>query len=142
DRADEAVVAELDHRLPAVDVLVQPGERPVDEVDVDVVEAEVGQRLVETLDRFVVAVVTPRELGADEDLRTRQVVLAHGLPDALLVLVAVRRVEGGGRRGAGVVASPGERAEADGGYRVAVVQRQGRDVHRREATGKMSGAPV
>jgi hypothetical protein len=84
-----------------------------------------------------VKVVAARELRADEDLRTGEVVLAHGPAHALLVLVPQRRVEQpvarverGDRGGAGVVSGVREGAEPDRRNRMAVVQREGWDAHR------------
>jgi hypothetical protein len=115
----------------------------VDEVEVDVVQAEVVEGLLEAREGLVVPVVTAGELGRDEDLLARQVVLADGAPDPLLVLVPQRGVEepvagveGGDRGGPGVVAGVRVGAEADRRDLAAVEHRERGDRH---GVDRMSG---
>ena len=82
-----AVVLQLDQRLPGLDVAVLGGQRPVDEVEVDVVEPEPVTALLEGAQRLVVAVRVVVQLGGDEDLVARQAGLGDRRADARLVAV-------------------------------------------------------
>src|SRR3712207_9048874 len=63
---------DLLHRLPGLDVVhVDPGQRPVDEEEVEVLEAEVAERLVEGAQRVVPAVEAVVQLAGHEDLTAR-----------------------------------------------------------------------
>src|SRR4051794_26471581 len=93
DRAGLPVGQRLLEALPRLDVAVFAGPRPVDEVEVDVVGAELGQALVQPLDGRVEAVAVVVELGGDEDLVAGQPGLRQRLADALLVAVHLRGVD-------------------------------------------------
>jgi hypothetical protein len=68
DRADEPLVAQLDQRLPGLDVAVPGRHGPVDEVEVDVVELEPLEAALEGVARLLTTVVVVEALGRDEDL--------------------------------------------------------------------------
>ena len=92
DGAYETVLAELDHRLPGVDVLVDPGQRPVDEVQVDVLQPQIAPRLLEGGQRLLVAVVAARHLGRHEDVLPRHAGAGDAPAGAGLVAVVQRGV--------------------------------------------------
>ena len=72
-------------RPPGIEPLAR--HRPVDEVEVDIIEAEPGQAGVERAQRAVVALIVVPELGGDEYVRARHAALPQ--PLAHVVLVAV-----------------------------------------------------
>src|SRR5699024_10333545 len=76
-----------------VDVLADAGIGPVDEMEVEVVEAESGQRFLGAGDRLVEAVVTAGDLRGDEELLTVDGGVRDRLADFALVLVVDRRIE-------------------------------------------------
>ena len=100
DRAAAALALDPFEGAPGVEVALLGRQRPVDQVEVDVVEAEPAAALLEGLQGRVVALLRVPELGGDEDLLARD--------------------PGGGDRGAdaGLVAVGG------GGVDVAVAGRQ------------------
>jgi hypothetical protein len=102
DRARPTVARDLLQRAPRVDVAVALRQRPVDEVEVDVVEPEPLQALVERRKGGVVALVGVPHLGGDEHLVTRHTALRDGRADLVFVLVELRGVDvavAGGQRG-------------------------------------------
>ena len=90
DRADLAVGEQLLQRLVGVDGQLElAGQRLVQDEQVDLVDSQLAGRLLEGVQRGVVAVVGDPDLGLDEDLIAGQ----PGAPDRLadLPLVAVCR---------------------------------------------------
>ena len=67
--------------------------RPVDEVQVDVPEVEVGQTTAKAGEDLAGAVVLALELGGDEDLLPVEPRIPYGLPDLSLVAVVQRGVD-------------------------------------------------
>ena len=82
------LLPKLDHRLPAVDVQLPPRQRPVDEEQVDVLEAEALEALVQSAEHGRSSVVRPAELRGDEELAAWQSRRSERRPDLSLVLVA------------------------------------------------------
>src|SRR5699024_8424952 len=68
DGLDQPALAQFDESAPGVDVLADAGIGPMDEVQVEVVEAEPGQGLLGAGDGFVESVVTAGDLRGDEQL--------------------------------------------------------------------------
>src|SRR5439155_11272965 len=95
DRPGATVPLELLERLPRRHevAVVERRERPVDEEQIDVVEAERGQRAVERGARVVGAVEAVVELARDEDLASVEAEGANRLADAALVAVHLRGVD-------------------------------------------------
>ena len=119
--------AQVDQRLPRLDVLADRRQRPVDEVQVDVVEAKAGQALVEPGEGLAASVLRTRELGGHEELLARQPRRGDRPPHAGLVAVRCRGVDepvsgpecvADGRERLIVVHGP--RAQAELGNRVTV----------------------
>ena len=136
DRAGPTVRLVLDERPPGGDevTVVLRRQRPVDQEQVDVVEAEVGERLVEGRACLLGLVEAVVELAGDEQLLARDPGVTDRLADALLVAVHLRGVDvpvaGLERlRGdpGGVLRRDLEDAEAELRDRVAVVQGQVRN---------------
>ena len=71
---------ELGERLPGLHVLAAIRRRPVDQVQVDVLEPEAIEALVERAQRLVVALVGVEQLGGDEDLVTVEAALRMASP--------------------------------------------------------------
>src|SRR5450755_2816156 len=95
DRADATVGAELLQRLPRGDEVaaVQGRERPMDQEQVDVVEAQLAEGCLERAVSVVRPVVAVIELAGDEHLCSVQAGAAYGLPDAALVAVHLGGVD-------------------------------------------------
>ena len=93
DRAGSAIGVDFLERPPGLNVQVLGGDRPVDQIEVDVVLVEPAQALVECPQRRLVAVVMVGQLGGDEYLFTRDAAGNDGLANAGLVLVAGRGVD-------------------------------------------------
>ena len=119
--------AQVDQRLPRLDVPADRRQRPVDEVQVDVVEAKAGQALVEPGEGLAASVLRTRELGGHEELLARQPRRGDRPPHAGLVAVRCRGVDepvsgpecvADGRERLVVVHGP--RAQAELGNRVTV----------------------
>src|SRR6476659_8455590 len=72
DRPDTALVAKMRKRLERVDERVFRRHRPVNEVEVEVLRAELVHAGVERGERALVALVGVPQLGGDEDVLTRQ----------------------------------------------------------------------
>ena len=79
--------------LPRGDVLVSTGQRPVDEQQVDVVEAEPRERAVEAFDGPVVSLVGSVEFGGDEEFFAGDAARPDPVADAGLVAVFGCRVD-------------------------------------------------
>ena len=134
DRARPAVGEERLGGLVGADRVLEVGRhRLMQQVQVDVVDAEPAQAGLEADLRGVVAVVADPQLGGDEDLVAVDAGAADALADLALVVVggggvdqpvavAQRGLDGGG----GLLGRALEDAQAEGGHRDAVVQRQGR----------------
>ncbi len=93
DGPDPAVGVQLLERLVRVDVRAPGRQRPVDQVEVDVVQAELLQRRVEGAQRGVVPLVAVPELGGDEEFLAGEPGGGDGLAGALLVAVDRRCVD-------------------------------------------------
>src|SRR5450631_3848663 len=95
DRAGATVGAELLQRPPRGDEVaaVQGRERPMDQEQVDVIEAQLAERCLERAASVVRPVVAVVELAGDEHLRSVQAGAAYGLPDAALVAVHLGGVD-------------------------------------------------
>ena len=77
DRPGPAVGVDPLQRLPGLDEVADLRQRPVDQEQVDVVQPQVGQRLVERLERVVVVVEAVVQLAGDEDLGRVEIGLAR-----------------------------------------------------------------
>ena len=93
DRAHPALVVEPDERAPRVDVAVGRRDRPVDEVEVEPVEAEPRHGRVERAQRLVVAVVVLPHLARDEEVLARQAASRTASPTSASLRVERRGVE-------------------------------------------------
>ena len=93
DRRRQSFVAELDHGLPGLDVLVDAGQRPVDQEEVDVIEPEPLEGGGQLDARTLRAVGVAGQLGRDEQLVARHRRVGDAAADLGLVLVAGGRVE-------------------------------------------------
>ena len=84
-----------DHRLPGRDevAIVEGGERPVDQEEVKLLQAELLHRLVEGASHVVRAMVPIPELAGDVDLLPWDTGRRDGLTHAALVAVALRGVD-------------------------------------------------
>ena len=134
DRADAALVLDPFEGAPGVEEAVLGRHRPVDQVEVDMVEAEPLQALVEGGQGRVVPLLGVPELGGDEDLLARQP--GGGESRAYSGLVAVG---GGGvdmaiaarqrffNRRLGVLGRDLENAKAELGDRHAIAEGDGGD---------------
>ena len=78
-------------RAPRVEPLAS--DRPVEKVEIDVLEPEPLQARVEGAERRVEALVGVPELGRDEHLLARQAARAHAVTDVALVAVDPRGVD-------------------------------------------------
>ena len=99
DGADLPRSQELLHIPPGLDirwafavrdhlVVLSVGLGPVDEVQIDIVDADLVERFLQGLGDFMVVMV--RKLGREEDLFARDTRLAERLSDLLLVRIPVR----------------------------------------------------
>ena len=129
DRAGLAVGLDLLHRAPGLGVEVEVGARPVDEVEVDVVETELLEAQVDRVERALSALVAVPQLGGDEQLVAVDAGALDRLADAQLVAVrgrgvdvAVADLEGVADDPIGLVGVDLEDSEAELRDRVAVVE--------------------
>lgn len=99
DAAGAAVILELLQHLPGGDevAVVEPRQRPVDQEEVDVVEAQRRYSPVECASRIVGLVETVAELAGDVHLAAVDAGIPDALPDALFVLVHLGGVDGDSR---------------------------------------------
>ena len=74
-------------------VVVLRGRRPVGQVEVDLLEAELVEALGDRGTRLVAVVAVVPELGGDVELVARDAAASHCAADSLLVAVARRRVD-------------------------------------------------
>ena len=134
DRADEATLATLDEALPGVDIEVLARVRPVDEDEVDDVEAQATQAVLDRGDRQGLLVEAAGDLGRDEDVLAVEATATERLADLLLILVvhggvdeSIALLEGRHHRGDALLAAQRIGAEADLRDDEAVVQGPSRD---------------
>ena len=107
-------------RLPGLDVAVLGGDRPVDQVEVHMVEREPVEAVVQGGRGAVAPVVVVAELRGDEDLLAGETRFGDRFADPLLVLVhrrgvdaAVPHIQRDPHRLGGVLGRDLEGAEAD-----------------------------
>ncbi len=93
DRLDAAGLPELDQRLPGLGIFVLAGHRPVDQEQVDLLDAELVHRHVEGAQRRIALVRTVAQLGRDEQFASRHAGAADRLSDPLLILVALGGID-------------------------------------------------
>jgi hypothetical protein len=93
DRANQPFALQLDERLPRVHVAVVRGHRPVDQVQVEIVEPQAPHAGVERPFGLLVAVVLVEALARHEYLLAPQPRAANRLTDGRLVAVRGRRVD-------------------------------------------------
>jgi len=93
DRARPAVGPQLGQRLPGLRVQIPGGNRPVDQIQVDVVKAEPVETVLKCPQGGVAAVITVPQLGGDEQVLTVKSAAAGRFADTLLVVVHHRRVD-------------------------------------------------
>src|SRR4051794_6635297 len=148
DRPDGALAEELLHRAPGA--VVVP-ERLVDQVQVDMLEAEPLQRPVEAPTGSVLAGVGDPQLRGDEEFVARDAAGGDGAADGLFVDVrgggvdvAVAGGEGVGDRPLGVLGRDLVDAEAEDRHPDTVVQGDVGDVrgHRSDSLFGMDGAAL
>jgi hypothetical protein len=85
DGASATVLAKLLHRAPGVARGVR--HRPVDQVEIDVVETQAGEAALAGRQRVVVALLVVPQLGGDEELVARDAACSDRSADAVLVAV-------------------------------------------------------
>src|SRR5690606_34348446 len=129
DRAALAVVADLLHREPGLDVAVEVGTRPVDEVEVHVVQTQLLEAQVDRVEGRLGALVGVPQLRRDEELLARDARLLDRPTDSHLVAVhgggvdvAVADLEGVGDDALGLVGVDLEHPEPELGDGAAVVE--------------------
>lgn len=132
--ADPTLGDELLDGLPGLAVQVAGRGRPVNQVEVEVVQAQLGEAGVEGPQGGVVALVGVPQLGGDEQLLTGDPGGGEGAADTGLVAVdrggvdaAVTGLQGGAHRGGGLVVGDLEDAEAELRDLDAVVESDGGD---------------
>src|SRR3989441_2278867 len=140
DRAGEPLVVDLQQRLPRF--VSQARYRPVDEIQIDIIEAEFVATLFERPQRRLVAMVVVPELRCDEDLFPRDPAFPDRDSDVAFVPIQLRGIEqaisdleGDRDRAPGRLPGAGlPHAQAQDGHLVPVVQRDSRSkvqAHRR-----------
>ncbi len=92
-RADVTLVGEREQRFPRVDHASETRARPVDEIHVEVADAESAGALLGGGDRLVEPVVATAELGLDDHLVTPDTRTVHSHPDTEFVAVPRSGVE-------------------------------------------------
>ena len=93
DRASAAFLAQTDERAPRVEVHIAGRRRPVDEVEVDLVDAKQARALVERPQGLVIAMVGVPHLRGHEDVVAVKLAAPQRLTDAAFIVVEVRRVD-------------------------------------------------
>ncbi len=68
DRADPTFLLETNERFPTFDIAVDPRPRPMDQVQIEFVAAELPQAILKSAQRFVEAVIRIAEFRGDEDI--------------------------------------------------------------------------
>src|SRR2546422_11058155 len=94
DRAGEPLVVDLQQRLPRF--VSQARYRPVDEIQIDIVEAEFAAALLERPQGRLVAMVVVPEFRCDEDLFPRKPAFPDRDSDVAFVPVQLRGIEQAG----------------------------------------------
>ena len=89
DRANPPILLQTDERLPAFDIAVDARARPMDQIQIERVAAELFDALVKCAQRFVEAVIRIAEFRRHEDVGPAE----QGLADAVLVSIHRRRVD-------------------------------------------------
>src|SRR4249919_2574448 len=132
DRPNLTGSNQLLERLPCGDILVALRQRPMDQQQINVVQAKLTQALVETSNRTLVALKLAIQLGRDEQLLALYAAIPDALAHAALVAIAVGGVDvavagfdrgNDHRRDLVVVERSG--AQADLRHGVAVVETEG-----------------
>lgn len=93
DGPDESVGVELLHRQPTLDEQAVARIRPVDEVQIDIIDSQVAAALFEGAESALVSLVGVAQLGREEELITRDPAETDRLTDASLVAVCGGRVD-------------------------------------------------
>src|SRR5699024_7549700 len=93
DTAGPAALTDLQQRLPGLDVQVLGRYRPVDQVQVHVIQAESLQAGVELPERVVAAHLGAGQFGRYEQVFTGDAARVNGCASALLVAVHRSRVD-------------------------------------------------
>ena len=89
DRADPPLLLQTDERLPAFDIAVDARARPMDQVQIERVAAELFDARVKSAQRFVEAVIRIAEFRRHEDVSPAE----QRLADAVLVSIHGRRID-------------------------------------------------
>ena len=112
-------VGQRRHEFGQCDTVVR--RRPVDQGQVDLVDAQLGQAVAQTWQQGVAAIIGGPDLGGDEDVVARHSALDDGLADFGLVAVdlggvdgAIAQFEGAADRVDDGLAGQAERADAEG----------------------------
>src|SRR5256712_10987396 len=145
DRPSEAFFVELRERLPRL--VAKARYRPVDQVQIDVVESQLAATPFERSQRGLVPVIAVPEFRCDDNLVPRNSTLPDCRADVPFVRIhfrgvdqAVPDLEGGGDGVPGLLARRGlPDAEAQDRHLVSVVQRRARfdgEAHRRGDGGR------
>src|ERR1700755_1311323 len=72
DRTGKASLLHRHQGAPAIDKTILLRRRPMDQIEIDIVELQLFQALIKRLERLVLALTVIPELGGDEEFRTRQ----------------------------------------------------------------------
>ena len=89
DRANPPIPVETNERFPAFDIKVDAWARPMDQIQIERVAAELFDALVECAQRFVEAVIRIAELRRHENVSVAE----QSLADAVLVSIHRRRID-------------------------------------------------
>src|SRR3954465_1543050 len=90
--ADRPSLSGLDQRLerlPCGDIFVALRQRPVDQQQINVVQAKLAQALVETSNRTLISLKLAIQLGRDEHLLAMYAAIPDALAHATLVTITV-----------------------------------------------------
>src|SRR5262245_23676860 len=93
DRPGLSSPGQLLECLPCGDILVALRQRPMDQQQINVVQAKLTQALVETSNRALVSLKLAIQLGCDEHFLARYAAIPDALAHATLVAIAVGGVD-------------------------------------------------
>ena len=93
NRSRAAFLAQADECAPRVEVDIAGRRRPVDEIEVNLVDAKQARALVEGAQGLVIAMVGVPHLRGHEDVVAVKLAATQRLTDAALIVVEVRRVD-------------------------------------------------
>ena len=90
---DQAAFASFDQRFPCLDELALAWVRPVNQIEIDVVETHTAHALLNGEQSLVVSMVAAGQLGRDDDVFARHAGFADGATHHTFVLIVERGVD-------------------------------------------------